>query len=84
MSGVTPGRAAWALAVRCGEIRDFIHEGSKIRPVEQNVVDLAQEVSCGRVVGEGPVNPRQLQACAHSDMRQGTVHVGLARIARAS
>ena len=39
--------------------------------MEQDVVDLPQQVTCGRLVGDGGVHLGQLQAHAYGDIREG-------------
>ena len=39
------------------EFRYFVDEGAESRPVEQDVVDLPQQVTCGRLVGDGARTP---------------------------
>ena len=60
-----------SLGEKRAEFRYVVEEGSKGWPAEQNLVDLSQQMVCGRLVGEGGVHHGQLQAHPHGDIGNG-------------
>jgi hypothetical protein len=58
------------LRARCedlAKLRDFVDEGAKSGPVEQDVVDLTHQVACGPLVASGRVRLGQPQSHARGD-----------------
>ena len=53
------------------EFRYFVDQRSQSRPVAHDVVDLPQQVACGRLVGDGGVDLGQLQAYAYGKIGDG-------------
>ena len=66
VSGVAPVTPADVLAIVAPAERfDFVDEGAERRTMLQDVVDLAQEVMRGRLIGDRRVGLGEVQSGAH-------------------
>ena len=52
------------------KLRDLVGQHTERRAVDQDVVDLAHEVTSSRLFGQGPVHLRKMQTDAHGEEGQ--------------
>lgn len=50
--------------------RDLVDQAAQVRSMGQDVIDLGQKMTCGRLLGQGDVHLAELQTDADCDVRQ--------------